>query len=179
MIVKRWSWMAGVLACLALVIAVSAPSLSQGTETAAGQPMLLPVDADPLEIATTAGPRFFAIEVADNGANRSAGLMYRRTMPDDRGMLFIFEETRPVSFWMKNTPMALDLVFIAEQGRIEAILPGEPYSITPISPEKPVRYVLELKAGTTGREGISVGDMVRHPRLNETGATQMTPGNGG
>lgn len=176
---KRWSWMATIVACLALAAGVAAPLPAQEADAGAGQPMLLPVDADPLEVATADGPRLFTIEVADDGARRSAGLMYRRTMPDDRGMLFIFEETRPVSFWMKNTPMPLDLVFIAEQGRIEAILPGEPYSIAPVSPGKPVRYVLELKAGTAAREGISVGDMVRHPRMGQTGTSQMAPGSGG
>lgn len=176
---KRWSWVAPIVACLMLGAAVPTLSRAQDGDSSATQPMLLPVDADPLEIVTTAGPRFFTIEVADNGADRSAGLMYRQTMPDDRGMLFIFEETGPVSFWMKNTPMPLDLVFIAEQGRIEAVLSGEPYSMAPISPGKPARYVLELKAGTAAREGISVGDMVRHPRLGAAGTSLVSPGTGG
>jgi uncharacterized membrane protein (UPF0127 family) len=91
--------------------------------------------------------------------------MHRQSMPDDRGMLFIFEATRPVSFWMKNTPMPLDLLFIAEDGRIVSILGGEPFSPAIISPREPARYVLELKAGTAEREGITEGDLVRHPKI--------------
>jgi uncharacterized membrane protein (UPF0127 family) len=88
--------------------------------------------------------------------------MFRETMPDDRGMLFVFEETRQLAFWMKNTPMPLDLLFIGPDGKIKAILPGEPYSEAAISPDEPVRYVLELKAGTAAKQGISDGDLIKH-----------------
>ena len=125
--------------------------------------MLLPVDPAPLVIETASGERRFQIEIADDDAERANGLMFRRVMPDDRVMLFVFQETRRVAFWMKNTPMPLDLLFISEDGRIRAILKGEPQSEALIAPDEPVRYVLELKAGTAARQGIEDGDMVRHP----------------
>ncbi len=91
--------------------------------------------------------------------------MFREAMPDDRGMLFVFQDTRNVAFWMKNTPMPLDLLFIGEDGRIRAIRQGEPRSEAVIDPGEPARYVLELKAGTAAKEGIEVGDLLKHPAI--------------
>src|SRR5690606_16103581 len=103
-----------------------------------------------------------------DNSERAKGLMFRETMADDHGMLFIFDETRPVSFWMKNTPMPLDLVFIGEDGRIRAIRPGEPFSEAAISPGAPVRFVLELKRGTAAKAGMRQGDVLRHPAIDGT-----------
>lgn len=131
------------------------------------QAMQLPVDPVPLVAETASGEKSFTIEVADDASERAKGLMFRQTMADDRGMLFIFEQTQPVGFWMKNTPMPLDLLFIGQDGRIRDILPGKPFSEDVISPKEPVRFVLEFKAGTSERAGIKVGDMLRHPAINE------------
>ena len=141
--------------------------LASGSAAAQGQPMLLPVDPAPLVAETANGEQRFSIEIAATHAERSAGLMHRRIMPDDRGMLFVFEETRPVSFWMKNTPMPLDLIFIGKDGVVRALLQGIPFSEAPIGPAEPVRFVLELKAGTAQKAGIAVGDRLRHPRIDE------------
>ena len=127
--------------------------------------MLLPVDRTPLVVSTGSGERSFSIEIADTSAEREAGLMFRRTMADDHGLLFVFERTDEVDFWMKNTPMALDLVFVGEDGRIKAIKRGEPESEAIISPGQPVRFVLELKAGTAAKDGIKEGDLLRHPAI--------------
>lgn len=132
---------------------------------AADQAMRLPVDPAPLTVQTSSGEKSFTIEVADDANERAAGLMFRQTMADDHGMLFVFQETRPVSFWMRNTPMPLDLVFITQDGTIEDILPGEPFSDAPIGPPEPVRFVLELKRGTAEQAGIKDGDSVRHPAI--------------
>lgn len=141
--------------------------LAAGAAAAQGQPMLLPVDPQQLVAETASSEQRFSIEIAATHAERSAGLMFRRIMPDNRGMLFVFEETRPVSFWMKNTPMPLDLIFIGEDGRVKAILPGVPFSEAGIAPRIPVRFVLELKAGTAQKAGIAEGDRLRHPRIDE------------
>lgn len=133
----------------------------------ASEPMILPVDPVPLRVETDAGHSDFSIEVADEDGERAAGLMFRTEMKDDHGMLFVFEQTRRLAFWMKNTPMPLDLVFIDEDGVVVDILPGEPFSIAPIAPEAPARFVLELKAGTAEKAGISSGDRVNHPRIDE------------
>lgn len=133
---------------------------------AAEQAMLLPVDPTPLIAETDAGDRSFSIEIADDQGERSAGLMYRESMDDDHGMLFVFDQTQPVGFWMKNTPMALDLIFIGQDGKVRDIEHGEPLSEALISPDEPIRFVLELKAGTAEKEGIEDGDQIRHPAIN-------------
>lgn len=133
---------------------------------AEGQAMMLPVDPAPLVAVTAKGDRAFQIEIADDGGEREAGLMFRETMPDDRGMLFVFPQTQGVGFWMKNTPMALDLLFIGQDGHIKAIRQGAPHSEAVIAPDQPVRFVLELKAGTAARENIKEGDLVKHPAVN-------------
>lgn len=129
--------------------------------------MILPVDSAALIIETRAGEQQFSIEIADDVPTRSAGLMFRTRMNDDHGMLFIFESSHLLSFWMKNTPMPLDLVFIGADGYIVDILKGEPYSLAPISADAPAQFVLELKAGTAEKAGIADGDRVRHPRIDQ------------
>ncbi|TKT76987.1 DUF192 domain-containing protein [Aquamicrobium sp. LC103] len=156
------------IAALFLLFAFSAaPALAQEGWPQPGQPMILPVDPAPLTVATASGEARFSIEIADDDPKRSAGLMFREEMDEDHGMLFVFGETRPVSFWMKNTPLPLDLVFIGEDGRVRAVLPGEPQSIASISPGVPVRFVLELNAGRAQKAGISEGDRIRHPRIDQ------------
>jgi uncharacterized protein len=161
---------------MAAVLTAFAPAPSSSVHAQAvpgqqaGRPMMLPVNPDPLVVETQGGSASFSIEVADTNARRAAGLMFRTEMDDDRGMLFVFEQTRPVGFWMQNTPMALDLVFIGEDGVIRDILPGEPFSTDTISPGVPVRFVLEVKAGIAEANGIAGGDIVRHPIIDAVAA---------
>jgi uncharacterized membrane protein (UPF0127 family) len=131
-----------------------------------GQAQEIPVDPAPLRIRTAGGEKSFSVEVADDDRERERGLMFRRFMEDNRGMLFVFSSTRRLGFWMKNTPMALDLVFIGEDGRVTAIRPGVPFSEAPISPPEPARFVLELKSGIARRNGIAVGDRIFHPEID-------------
>lgn len=161
----RFVWVAA--AMMAVAVAASfAPSVRGVAVAQDGTAMILPVDPVTLLVETAKGERSFTIEVADTDSERSAGLMFRTEMADTHGMLFVFENTRRVAFWMKNTPMPLDLIFIGEDGRIAAIMPGEPFSTSPISPSASVRFVLELKAGTAQKAGIADGDRVRHPRID-------------
>ncbi len=162
------SWLSpGVICAVAAVIA-TAFFLSGEPSAADGQAMILPVDPTPLVAVTKSGERPFSIEVADTEAEREAGLMFREDMADDHGMLFVFDQTRDVNFWMKNTPMPLDLIFVGQDGRIRAIKQGEPQSEAIVSPGAPVRFVLELKAGTAARDGIADGDLLRHPEISAT-----------
>jgi hypothetical protein len=158
-------------AAIVAIVAALAIFLSLQEPVSADQAMRLPVDPSPLTIETDGGSRSFTIEIADDANERSAGLMFRQTMDDDRGMLFVFPDTRQVSFWMRNTPMPLDLVFIGQDGRIRDILPGEPFSDAPIGPQDPVRFVLELKRGTADELGIEDGDQVRHPVVDSASVT--------
>jgi uncharacterized protein len=131
-----------------------------------GSPMILPIDPAPLVARTGEGEKRFQVEVADTPEERSRGLMFRERMPENQGMLFVFPETLPVGFWMQNTILPLDLLFVAEDGEVRAILPGVPFSTDTISPGEPVRFVLELNAGTAAREGIAVGDRLSHPIID-------------
>ncbi len=131
---------------------------------------LLPVLAwaqafEPLTILTASGQRHaFQVEVARNDADRAQGLMYRRSMAPDRGMLFDFARVEPVSMWMQNTYISLDMFFIRPDGTIARIAENtEPLSTRNISSGEPVLGVLELVAGSAKRLGVQPGDRVQHP----------------
>jgi uncharacterized protein len=164
------------LAAGAIVIAIAAVVLYIGLNSptsADSRAMVLPVDPDPLIVATSHGERSFTIEIADDPGERERGLMFREDMDDAHGMLFVFQDQRDVGFWMKNTPMPLDLLFIAQDGTVKAIKPGVSMSEAVISPGVPVRFVLELKAGIAARNGIVDGDKARHRAINQAaGAAQ-------
>jgi uncharacterized membrane protein (UPF0127 family) len=118
-----------------------------------------------LAVATKAGDRhIFQVEVARTPDQRSQGLMYRKSMPADHGMLFDFERVEPVSMWMKNTYIPLDMLFIRPDGTIARIAANtEPLSTRTISSGEPVLSVLELNAGSAALHGIRPGDRVEHP----------------
>ena len=174
MLRRNWLTAGAICVAMALVVAASAYFYSQRPSSADGQAMILPVDPTPLVAVTKSGERSFSIEIADTSDEREAGLMFRQEMADDHGMLFVFGESREVNFWMKNTPMPLDLIFVGEDGRIRAIRQGEPQSEAIISPGGPVRFVLELKAGTAAKDGIEDGDLLRHPAIG-TAPGQANP----
>ncbi|TIS92798.1 DUF192 domain-containing protein [Mesorhizobium sp.] len=165
MVHRSWLTAGAICATMAFVVATGAYFYSQGPSSADSRAMILPVDPTPLVAVTKSGERPFSIEVADTSAEREAGLMFREEMADDHGMLFVFDAEQEVNFWMKNTPMPLDLIFADQDGRIRAIKQGEPQSEAIISPGEPVRFVLELKAGTAAKDGIRDGDLLRHPAI--------------
>jgi uncharacterized membrane protein (UPF0127 family) len=117
-----------------------------------------------LVIETGEATHRFTIELAATPDQRAQGLMHRQSMPADHGMLFDFQDPQPVGFWMKNTPLPLDMLFIDAQGGIVQIeADTTPFSERPIICQEPVRAVLELNAGTSARLGIVPGAKVRHP----------------
>ena len=118
-----------------------------------------------LSVATQGGQRqTFRVEVARNDADRAQGLMFRRSMPADQGMLFDFGRVEPVSMWMQNTYLPLDMLFIRADGTIARIAANtEPLSTRTIPSGEPVLSVLELNAGTAAKLGIKPGDRVEHP----------------
>jgi uncharacterized protein len=118
-----------------------------------------------LSIATQDGQRHsFQVEVARNDADRAQGLMYRRSMPANQGMLFDFGRVEPVSMWMQNTYLPLDMLFVRQDGTIARIAANtEPLSTRTIPSGEPVLAVLELNAGTAARLGIKPGDRIEHP----------------
>jgi uncharacterized membrane protein (UPF0127 family) len=113
-------------------------------------------------IKTHDGDARFSVELAITNKERERGLMFRDKMDDDAGMLFLFEREKVNSFWMKNTHLPLDMLFISSDGTIVGIVENaEPLTLTGRSVGKPSRYVLELNAGTCAKRGIATGQHVR------------------
>ena len=119
---------------------------------------------EPLEIVTASGRHLFAIEVMRTDAERSRGLMFRRFMPADRGMLFDFKTEQPVMMWMKNTYIPLDMIFMSRNGTVTHVAADtEPMSERTISSGPPAFAVLEVNAGVAAKIGLKPGDRVVHP----------------
>ncbi|HVK79509.1 MAG TPA: DUF192 domain-containing protein, partial [Verrucomicrobiae bacterium] len=121
------------------------------------------LELEQLTVETANGPVQFTVEIADDDRERNQGLMYRRSLADDRGMLFHFQEPEHASFWMRNTILSLDIIFIGTDGRILNIADHTtPYSEAPIPATGLTRGVLEIRAGRAEELGIRPGDHVRH-----------------
>ncbi|MES2989619.1 MAG: DUF192 domain-containing protein [Pseudomonadota bacterium] len=120
-------------------------------------------------IQTSAGPRVFNVDVARTGAEQERGLMFRTGIPADGGMIFTpypaeGNGPREASFWMKNTPSPLDIIFIRPDGTIAAIAENTvPYSEAPVKSGEPVNAVLEINGGKAAELGIAPGDKVTWP----------------
>lgn len=126
----------------------------------------------PRVIISTKGGKEIAVrvEVADTPAKRTLGLQYRSELNEDQGMLFLFPSEEVQSFWMKNTPIPLDMIFISGQQRIVGIIhQAVPFSTASLSVSAPSQFVLEIKGGLSRRNGIEVGDQVRFENISLEG----------
>ncbi|ESR23330.1 DUF192 domain-containing protein [Lutibaculum baratangense] len=124
---------------------------------------LAAVRAEPLTIESGGEAHVFDVDVARTVAERGRGLMFRKEMAEDYGMLFDFGGEGEVSMWMKNTFIPLDMLFVRADGTIHRIAARTtPFSTQSIPSRGRVKAVLELKGGTAGRLGIAAGDVVRH-----------------
>lgn len=122
-----------------------------------------------IEVTTGNGTHRFQVWVAADDRSRTRGLMFVRELPADRGMLFLFEWPQPAAFWMKDTYIPLDLVFIDPTGRVLNIVrDARPFSLVPIESDGPVIAVLEVPAGTSQRIGLVPGDRISLPTLRTT-----------
>lgn len=151
------------IAVVAALIAVAAPvgfvapgvALAQGT-----------IIANKLEIRTATASHGFTVEIADTDAKRAEGLMFRTEMAADHGMLFDFQREQPVWFWMKNTYLPLDMIFVKADGTILSIAENTtPLSEATVGSGGSVRFVFEVVAGTAKRLGLAPGDRLVHPRM--------------
>ncbi len=114
---------------------------------------------------TNATLKLIQIEIADNVQKRTQGLMWREAMPEDDGMLFVFDTEEPLTFWMKNTYISLDMIFADKSGNIVSIYPdATPFSEAPIPSGAPAKYVVEVNGGFCAKYGISVKDKIEYER---------------
>lgn len=115
-------------------------------------------------VKMTLGGKPFTIEVARTDGQRQRGLMYRESLPSDHGMIFIFEEDSTSGFWMKNTRIPLDLIYLDAAGKIVSIHPLKPYDTRTVYAAGPYRYAIELNQGTAAKLGLKSGDAVALPK---------------
>jgi uncharacterized protein len=110
-------------------------------------------------------PTHVRVEIADTPDKRQMGLMYRHELPESHGMLFLFPRERPLAFWMKNTPLSLDIIFINSAGVIVNIAGHTtPFSRRALPSGQPAQFVLEVNAGFCQQHGVVVGDRVELPQ---------------
>lgn len=142
--------------------ATSGKSIS-GCQAGAAQPQSSAgLDQVTLCITSGAKTRGFKTEVAKSSAEQAKGLMFRTGIANDEAMLFPFSEPRIASFWMRNTVIPLDIIFIRANGSIESIAENTiPYSTDPVEAGEPVIAVLEVRGGLTAELGIAAGDKVK------------------
>lgn len=115
----------------------------------------------PLTVTSASGTHHFKVEVAASSAEQARGLMFRTKLGPDEGMIFPMIPPRGASFWMKNTVISLDLIFIAPDGRISNIATQAiPYDLSPLTSIGPVKGVLEIPGGRAAELGIAPGDKV-------------------
>lgn len=132
---------------------------------------------DRVIIVTESGTRTFQVEIADTPETRARGLMFRRALPEGQGMLFVYERAQPMSFWMRNTPLPLDILFMDDRGLLRHIHPdARPFDETPIPgarPDDPAPerlMALEIGGGEARRLGLRVGQAIAHPRIEPSRA---------
>ncbi|PXA99976.1 DUF192 domain-containing protein [Nostoc sp. 3335mG] len=144
------------LRALAVAAAIAAVSM----------PLAACSDENKLTIHSKTGDHTFSIEVVDTPDSRAKGLMYRQELAPDAGMLFDFLEDREVSFWMRNTYIPLDMIFITGEGVVRNVhVNARPHDPTGIPSDGPVQFVLEIPGGRSVELGIEAGDTVTHDRI--------------
>lgn len=146
-----------IVGALAFGLAVSACGKSNAPVDEAGRPL------EELKIVTASGEHALLVEIADDEPERERGLMFRPPLADDRGMLFEFPDSADRSFWMRNTPSSLDIIYIDPKGSIVSIAHhATPFSEAPLPSNGAASGVLEVRAGLTEQIGAKPGDKVVH-----------------
>ena len=156
MIQRRW--LLTCIACACLAASLALPGLADEP------PAIKRLPAEPLVIETGSGKSItFNTEIADTDAERARGMMFRQDMAESEAMLFIWPAPHEAAMWMRNTYIALDMLFIATDGEVVHIHRNAvPHSLDVISANRDVLAVLEIKGGAAARLGLSAGDRVKH-----------------
>lgn len=123
-------------------------------------------DEGNLVLRTATGEHAFTVELVDTPESRAKGLMFREELADDAGMLFDFKQEREVSFWMSNTLIPLDMIFVGADGVVKTIhVNARPQDLTSIPSQVPVQFVLEIPGGRSEELGLRPGDIMEHERV--------------
>lgn len=157
---RRHSPVLVLFAALSLSLAACGPSTKVPTaEPTASNPKL------PTAVIT-AGQASITVELATTASQREVGLMFRKSLPEGRGMLFVFEADQVLRFWMKNTSLPLSIAYLSSDGTIREIHDLEPESLASVNSERSVRFALEVPRGWFERVGLKVGDRFAIPPLD-------------
>lgn len=156
------SWIAAAAAC-ALLLGCRAET-QPSAQSAGAQQSPSGLEVVPLQIRSGQTVHNFNVEVARTTEEQASGLMFRESLAPNAGMIFPFPEPKPASFWMKNTLIPLDMIFVREDGSIARIAVNTvPHSLEPVAVEEPVAAVLEIPGGRSLELGINEGDQVSWP----------------
>jgi hypothetical protein len=161
---------------LHLLLSAAALAVACASAAAESPPPFPGLPYSKVEVITSAGTHVFRVWIAADVESRTQGLMHVRELPSDHGMLFLFDQPRPLTFWMKDTWLSLDLVFINTDGIVVNVATAaRPLSLKPIGSDGPALAVLEVLAGTAVRIGLRPGDRVMHPTLRTTSSFPTRP----
>ena len=139
---------------LAVLCAVAVPGCDRGRQVAPDQYGIVRMEL---------GGQPFTLELAATEKTRQHGLMHRQSMPANHGMLFVFADEQPLSFWMKNTLIPLDIVYLDKGGKVVSVSRMKPMDETGVPSGRPAKYAIELNEGTAARVGLKVGDVLNVP----------------
>ncbi len=156
----RRAVIAATLAAMAAVAAPAAATFAVAAPAAASNCPSTGLKRAPAVLVTASGRHSYSLEVAATADAQQCGLMYRKTMKRSSGMIFVFAPPRPASFWMENTVLPLDLVFVGSDDRVLTVASGKPFSRDIIDSRGVAAAVIELNAGEAKRIGLKPGDRV-------------------
>lgn len=156
----RMFWWCFSLLCVLLTSCL--PAVSQDSPAATASPQVVKASASLTPLRTLKlGSHTIQIELACTSAEQQLGLMNRDHMPENQGMLFVFDRERPLSFWMKNTRIPLSIAYLDAQGVIVDLQDMQPFDETPHPTARPAQYALEMNQGWFARQGIQVGERIQ------------------
>lgn len=125
-----------------------------------------PAQSDLPTIRLQLGSKSFTLEVADRTDTRTTGLMRRDSIPEDHGMIFVFDREEKLGFWMKNTRIPLDIVYLDSAGKIVSIKSMKPYDLDTTPSDHPAKFAIELNKGQANAAGLKPGMQVNLPALS-------------